>query len=123
MSEQLYNGKPIGKLTDGEVLELAGNFGPAIIGQELHDRAAEIQRTNPGGAFGPAILDPNYGKDVKAAVEASDPKWDHLSRADVAALADVHQVSYKARASRTSLIELLTAAGVVPPAVDAGSAE
>lgn len=115
MNEQLYNGKPLEKLSDGEVLELAGSFGPGIIGQELYERAQAIQKSNPGGIFGPAILDPNYGKDVKAAVAAADPTWDDLTRADVAALATEHGVSFKAKASRTSLIEALVEAGITPP--------
>lgn len=121
-SAQLYNGKTLDELSDAEALALAGHYGPGIIGQELYERAEAIRIATDNGKFGPALLDPNYNaKDVKAAIAASDPTWDHLSRADVAALADVHGISYKAKASRTSLIELLTAAGIVPPEPDAGA--
>lgn len=46
----------VAKLSDDQVLELAGSFGPAIIGEHLHARAQTIQKDNPGGALGPAIV-------------------------------------------------------------------
>lgn len=55
--------KPVSKLSDQEVLEQAGDYGPGIIGQELYERAQQIKRDNPQGQFGPALL--GDGEDAK----------------------------------------------------------
>jgi len=59
-SQQKYNGKSLDQLSDQEVVQMAGNFGPSVISAELFARAQEINKTNPGGAFGPSVLNPNY---------------------------------------------------------------
>lgn len=117
MSESAYNGKTLDQLSDAECLELSGNLGPGIIGQELFDRANKIRTTTDNGKFGPALLDPFYGRpadQVKAALDADEPEWDDLSRADAAALADTHNVSYRARATRAQIVAALIAVGVKP---------
>jgi hypothetical protein len=124
MSEQLYNGKPLEKLSDGEILELAGGFGPAIIGQELYERAQRIQRTNPGGLFGPAILDPDYAAKQEAlkigpAIRIPDfAEWDQFTRKRLSQLCAEHEVSHKANATKVQLIEALVAASVERPESD-----
>lgn len=49
--------KKISEMSDSEVLEAAGNYGPAIIGKELFERAQKIQKENPDAKFGPAFID------------------------------------------------------------------
>lgn len=48
--------KPLNEMADSEILTAAGDYGPAIIGQELFDRAQAVRKHNPTGALGPAIL-------------------------------------------------------------------
>lgn len=48
--------KRIEDMTDTEVLDAAAGLGPAIIGQELYDRAQAVKKQNPDGHIGPAIL-------------------------------------------------------------------
>jgi len=132
-----YNGKTIDQLTDQEVLQLANGFGPSIISQELYDRAQQIQKTNPGGAFGPAILKADFfpsqspppspapsttdTTDTTSTTgaqtsSASDP-WHSFSQKDLTKIAQQEGVSYKPKASRDDLISALDAAGVAPPPV------
>ena len=121
MSEHLYNGKQLDDLSDGEVLELAGGFGPGIIGKELYDRAQQIQSTNPGGLYGPAVLDPDYAAKQEAkkngpAVRIADfAKWDQMTRKQLASLCAEHEISHKSGATKVELIELLDEAGVELP--------
>jgi hypothetical protein len=50
------NEAEVAKLTDDQVLAMAAGMGPAIIGEALFKRAQEIQKKNPEGKLGPAIL-------------------------------------------------------------------
>ncbi len=111
----LYDdGRTIDELSETEVLELAGVHGPGVIGKELFDRAREIRSRTDGGKLGPALSNPDFGDKTVAA-------WEGVDRAAVAKLADKHEISYKAKTSRTDLIKMLAARGVTaPPDEDEG---
>jgi hypothetical protein len=124
----------ISKLSDSQILELAGPYGPAIIGQELFDRAQKIRARGDDGKLGPAILDSDFAAkqaEKKAAeTPAPDPAdepapkptpgtWEGITLSGLKQLAMDKGVSYKpAQAKRKeTLIAVLEAAGVTPPPV------
>lgn len=109
---QLYNGKTIDQLSNSEVLDLAGNHGPAIIGKELYDRAAHLKITTDNGRFGPAILDPDYGLDITP--------WDDYSRKELLVVAREHSLPVKSNATREELAKELARAKVKPQVPAAG---
>lgn len=129
----------ISKLSDTEVLELAGPYGPAIIGQELFDRAQKIRARGDDGKLGPAILDSDFAEKQaakKAAAAPAEqtgdetagsgggnpkvPTWEGITLSGLKQLAMDKGVSYKpAQAKKKeTLIALLEAAGVTPPPVE-----
>jgi hypothetical protein len=129
-----YNGKTLDELSDVEALALANGFGPSIISQELYDRAQEIQKKNPGGVYGPAILDPNHFPSSAPPAEApagaespahlpanpataSDDPWHSFSQKDLVKIAQQENVSHKGKASRDDIIAALEGAGVQPPPI------
>lgn len=59
------------RLSDGEILGRAGALGPAVIGRPLAYLAGQIRVTNPDGALGPALLDPDYHAKQLAARESA----------------------------------------------------
>jgi hypothetical protein len=116
-------------LSDSEVLALAGVYGPALIGQELYDKACEIRSRTGDGKFGPAIMDPHYAEKQAAAkaasvpassesdspVDDSDP-WSTVTRSGAKQLAIDAGISYAPNIKTADLIETLKVAGVQPPA-------
>lgn len=96
-------------LSDEEVLEQAGNFGPGIIGQELYDRACEVRKRTSGGLFGPAIV----GDKTASALEAD--AWEDWTRAEMLAFARDASTEIKGTATRAEIIAALAAAGLEPP--------
>jgi len=130
-----YGGKKLDELWDSEVLQLAGVYGPSIISQELYDRAQKIQKTNPGGVFGPAILKADYfqsqspptpspapkpAEEESADASGDDPSggpWHSYSIKDLQKIAQQEGVSHKPKASRDDLISALEEAGVQPPPI------
>lgn len=120
-------------LSDNEILELAGPYGPALIGQELFDKAQEIRARTNDGKFGPAIMDPHYAEKqaaLKASAKAvsgssdssdsgstddSDP-WSSVTLSGAKQLAMDAGVSYAPGTKKAVLIASLKAAGVNPPA-------
>jgi hypothetical protein len=120
-------------LSDAEILELAGPYGPALIGQELYDKAQEIRAQTGDGKFGPAIMDPDYDKKQKALKKSaaatagastaddspppdlSDP-WSTVTLSGAKQLAMDAGVSYVPGTKKAALIEALKTAGVTPPA-------
>lgn len=97
----------IAKLSDAQVLDLAGTLGPGIIGQELFDRAQEVRTATNDGKFGPALLDPDYGLNITP--------WDDFSRRDLLAIAREHQLPVASKATRDEIAKALTKARVAPP--------
>lgn len=63
----------IEKMTDQEIVELAAQYGPGVIGPEIHARAKAITAKNPGGQFGPALID-TEGPKKAVAVDEDTPK-------------------------------------------------
>lgn len=102
------NESQIAKLTDAEVLSLAGGFGPAIIGQALFERAQEIRQRTDNGRFGPALVDPDYGLDISP--------WDEYSRRDLLAIAREHELPVKSNASRDEIARALSRKKILPAA-------
>jgi hypothetical protein len=121
-------------LSDTEILELAGPYGPGIIGQELFDRAQKIRSRGDDGKLGPALTDPDFSA-KQAAKRAAEPQaksdavppkgdgepkvatWDDITVSGLKMLAQQRQVSYTPAQGKTraSLIAVLEAAGVTPP--------
>jgi hypothetical protein len=119
-------------LSDTEILELAGPYGPGIIGQELFDRAQKIRSRGDDGKLGPALTDPDFAA-KQAAKRALEPKpeptepkgdappkvatWEGVTVSGLKLLAQQRQVSYTPQQGkkRDTLIAVLEAAGVKPP--------
>jgi hypothetical protein len=101
------------KLSDTQILDLAGNLGPGIIGQELFDLASKIRTRTDNGRFGPALLDSDYGLDISP--------WDEYSRRDLLAIAREHELPVKSNASRDDIAKALVKAKKLPDA-DEGNA-
>jgi hypothetical protein len=117
-------------LSDTDILELAGPYGPGIIGQALFDRAQSIRSRGDDGKLGPALLDSDFAAKQAAkraaAAPPTDPtapppappapgSWDDITVSGLKLLAQEHGVSYKPRVARAELLEALIAAGVTPP--------
>jgi hypothetical protein len=120
-------------LSDAQVLQLAGGFGPAIIGEYLFTRAKDIRERTNNGQLGPAITDPNYAAKQSALRPArqiadetgdggeevepvtGDP-WQFVTLSGAKMLAQERGVSYAPRVKRDDLVEALKGAGVQPPA-------
>lgn len=122
-------------LSDAEILELAGPYGPALIGQELYEKAQEIRAQTGDGKFGPAIMDSDYDKKQKALKksaaataksgestaddspppDSSDP-WSTVTLSGAKQLAMDAGVSYAPGTKKAALIKALKTAGVTPPA-------
>lgn len=117
-------------LSDTEILELAGPYGPGIIGKELFDRAAAIRNRGDDGKLGPAITDPNFAAKQAAKRAASTPPpdpadapattapvgtWAGITLSGAKKLAQENGVSYKPGVKLEALLKLLTTAGIAPP--------
>jgi hypothetical protein len=132
--------KAVSDLSDAEVLELAGPFGPSIIGKDLYERAQSIAKRGDDGKLGPAITDPDYayklpakkktaakesesteetgsGDSENSTEETAGGAWHHVSLSGLKIIAQNFGVSHKPRPTRAELIELLTVAKVAPPPV------
>lgn len=123
----------IDRLSDTEVLAMAGTMGPGVIGQELYDRAARVREATDNGRFGPAILATSPpakplpaalapavavaapGAPPAAASVDEDANWDALTKSGAKMLAQQHGVEYPPVSGRPAIIGLLKAAGVKPP--------
>lgn len=114
---QKYNGKTLDQLSDAEVLQLydGGRFGPAIIGQDLYDRASRLMAVSDNGRFGPAILDPNHGLDITP--------WDDYSRKDLLVICRQYELPVKSNATRESLAYDLVRAKKLPTSDQGEGAE
>lgn len=116
-------------LSDADILTLAGPYGPALIGQELFDRAQAIKKRGDDGKLGPALMDPDYAAKQAAKKAASTPApdpaapaiapppgtWEGITMSGLKMLAQQKQVSYRPKVERSELIALLEGAGVTPP--------
>jgi len=133
----------VAKLTDDQVLALAGPCGPSLIGAPLAERAAAVQKNRVVGTgveqliVGPALIDPNYNLRDKTApavpaaptgavtpplggvTEATEPAdpWAHVSKSGMKELAKAKKVKVAPNASKAVLQAALEAAGVAPPPV------
>lgn len=97
------------KMSEADILTLAGGFGPGIIGHELYDLAQSIAIRTDNGQFGPALLDPDYGLDISP--------WDEHSRRVLLALARTHELPVKSNASREDIAKALVRAKIFPAAL------
>lgn len=82
--EEAAERKRVAAMSDAEVLEQAGGFGPAIIGKILYERAASVRLTTNDGEFGPALTDPDYGK--KEAAKRAERRAGNQAAAEERAL-------------------------------------
>lgn len=82
--EEAAERKRVAAMSDAEVLEQAGGFGPAIIGKILYERAASVRLTTNDGEFGPALTDPDYGK--KEAAKRAERRAGNQAAAEEQAL-------------------------------------
>lgn len=125
--------KSLDQLSDSDILTLAGPYGPALIGQELFDRAQAIRKRGDDGKLGPALTDPHYAAKQAAAktaapVPAPDPAatktppvpgtWDGITLSGLKHLAMEKGVSYRPKVERAELLQALEAAGVTPPSAE-----
>lgn len=117
-------------LSDTEILELAGPYGPGLIGQALFDKAQSIRSRGDDGKLGPALLDSDFAAKQAAKKAANAPpadpnapppappvpgSWDDITVSGMKLLAQEHGVSYKSRVARAELLDALVAAGITPP--------
>jgi hypothetical protein len=108
-------GKTLAELTTTEILELAGPYGPGMIGKELFDRAEEVRTTTSDGKYGPALLDPDYGLKVEV--------WDDYARKELLVICREHELPVKSNATREELAKALARAKVFPEPAVSGNGE
>ncbi len=100
------------RLTDQQVLDRVGPLGPALVGQELYDRAQEIRKRTNDGVLGPAIV----GSAPTPPASTPDVAgWEGFQRNTLLKIARVHNLDVKSNYTRDELEDALIAAGIEPP--------